>query len=185
MNPPISIKYDNTPKDFIKAHKTLLWKSWKKKRTWIYISVIYVLVSSLEFHDALNEEKSFFVAFLAFVITFIFLSLIAVIIVPLSVHLSLRSRVPKDDGTGVLGEHELEITEEFIIERTKVNESKFLWSAVPDLTQNNEYIFLYQTENNAHVIPKRCLKSPEQVRNIFDLLSQLKRKAQQDSSSNA
>lgn len=90
---------------------------------------------------------------------------------------TLRTIVPKSGKTGILGKRVLTLEDEFVIEKTQVNETKFAWSSVPKILENEKYIFLFQTELNGCTIPKRVFESESQARKFFNLLSDLRDKA--------
>jgi len=60
---------------------------------------------------------------------------------------------------GFLGEHELEFREDGLIERTDVNESIHRWTGFHKFVVTRKYFYLYVTDNNVHVVPRRCFAS--------------------------
>lgn len=61
------------------------------------------------------------------------------------------------EGTnkGVFGQHEIEIDDEGLVERTEVNETRQSWQGVERVGETDEYAFIYISSVMAHVIPKR------------------------------
>ena len=57
---------------------------------------------------------------------------------------------------GVLGQHTLQITDEGLVERTDVNEAIHRWAGLYKIISGPKYLYIYVTETNAHMIPKRC-----------------------------
>lgn len=55
---------------------------------------------------------------------------------------------------GMICDHELEITEEAIIERTEYSETKSFWNVIERIEENENFAFIYIMTNAAHVIPK-------------------------------
>jgi len=60
---------------------------------------------------------------------------------------------------GVLGRHTLQITDEGLIERTDVNEAIHKWAGVHKIVSGPKYLYIYVTELNAHMVPKRYFTS--------------------------
>lgn len=67
----------------------------------------------------------------------------------------VRNFYSEGKNRGVIGEHELEISADGIIERTLYNETKSAWGAVEKIESNPEYTFIYMNSVTAHVIPTR------------------------------
>jgi len=67
---------------------------------------------------------------------------------------------------GLLGEHELEIREDGLVERTDVNESVHRWAGFHKIVTRRRYLYIYVTDNNVHIVPRRCFAS-EQAERIF------------------
>ncbi len=57
---------------------------------------------------------------------------------------------------GLLGEHTLEITEKGLVERTAYNESLHKFLAVRRFVSTSRYLYVYVSDNNYHMIPRRC-----------------------------
>ena len=55
---------------------------------------------------------------------------------------------------GVLGEHELEILPDGLLEKTAVGEQKIFWTGIEKIQTEGEYTFVYIGAYLAHVVPK-------------------------------
>jgi len=55
---------------------------------------------------------------------------------------------------GILGNHELEIIPEGLIERTPVSEQRLSWAGIDRIEADSEYSYIYVGTNAAHVVPK-------------------------------
>ncbi len=73
---------------------------------------------------------------------------------------------------GVLGEHELSIEEDGIIEKTDVNENKLLWESVEHIASTENHTFIYISPIMAHVIPRLSVISG----NYDDFVTELKKR---------
>ena len=60
---------------------------------------------------------------------------------------------------GVIGKHTLQITDEGLIERTDVNEAISKWAGLHKVVSGPKYLYIYVTESNAHIVPKRYFPS--------------------------
>lgn len=60
---------------------------------------------------------------------------------------------------GVLGEHELDIQEEGLVERTEFNQTVHRWKGFHKIVSTRKHLYIYVTDNNAHVVPRRCFSS--------------------------
>jgi len=65
---------------------------------------------------------------------------------------------------GVLGEHEIEIRDEGLVERTDVNESTHRWSGFHKIKRTSKFLFIFVTDNIVHYVPMRCFSSNEDAR---------------------
>ncbi len=62
---------------------------------------------------------------------------------------------------GIVGDHVLEITEEGLVERTAVNQALHKWPGVVRISSFGGYLYIYVTDSNYHLIPKRRLPAQE------------------------
>ena len=63
------------------------------------------------------------------------------------------------ENKGTLGEHELELDDNGLVERTEVNESRLSWQGVERIAETDEHAFIYISSMMAHVIPKQSVTS--------------------------
>jgi len=69
---------------------------------------------------------------------------------------------------GVLGEHEIEVRDEGLVERTDVNESTHRWSGFYKIKRTSKFIFIFVTDNIVHYVPMRCFPSNEDANRFQD-----------------
>ena len=79
---------------------------------------------------------------------------------------------------GFLGEHELEIREEGLVERTDVNESLHRWAGFHKIVSTGRYLYIYVTDNNVHIVPRRYFGSEKEERVFRDELERHSKTAQ-------
>ena len=64
---------------------------------------------------------------------------------------------------GFLGEHEMEIRPEGLVERIDVNETLHRWSGFHKVVQTARYLYIYVTDNNVHIVPRRCFPAEREL----------------------
>ncbi len=62
---------------------------------------------------------------------------------------------------GLLGEHELEIQDEGLVERTDVNESLHRWRGFHKIVRTRGYLYIYVTDSLVHIVPRPYFVSEE------------------------
>lgn len=67
---------------------------------------------------------------------------------------------------GFLGDHEIEIRDDGLVERTDVNESVHRWAGFHKIVTTGRYLYIYVTDNNVHIVPRRFFTS-EQAQRAF------------------
>ncbi len=60
-------------------------------------------------------------------------------------------------GKGILGEHELDLTESGIVERTDFNEHNVTWQGIGKIVSTKDHTFIYVGENMAHILPRSSI----------------------------
>lgn len=67
---------------------------------------------------------------------------------------------------GVVGDHEFEIRDDGLVERTAFNESLHKWSGFHKVAGTKTYMVIYVTENNLHYIPFNSFATAQQAANF-------------------
>ena len=65
-----------------------------------------------------------------------------------------RRLIEEGSTQGVTGEHELEISEAALIERTTISESQHAWEGLADIQETDRFALIYISSLQAHVIPR-------------------------------
>ena len=60
---------------------------------------------------------------------------------------------------GLLGQHELEIRDDGLVERTDVNESLHRWTGFHKVVTTRRFLYIYVTDSNFHIVPKKSFAS--------------------------
>ncbi len=74
----------------------------------------------------------------------------------------------KKESNGVLGEHEYELSEDGLHEKTSINEGLNRWSVFQDIKLTNHYILFQMPDYLFHIIPKRYFSSESDVKEFYD-----------------
>lgn len=78
---------------------------------------------------------------------------------------------------GSLCDHELEIKDEGLVERTDVNETLHRWSGFHKIVRTGRYLYIYVTDNNVRIVPRRYFSSEQQERAFRETLESHMRSA--------
>jgi hypothetical protein len=65
---------------------------------------------------------------------------------------------------GVIGNHELQIRDDGLLEKTSVNESLHRWSGFHRIASSGSYLYIFVTDNNVQYVPVRCFGSDQDAR---------------------
>lgn len=68
---------------------------------------------------------------------------------------------------GLIGQHNLILTEDGIVHSTSSGETKVSWSGIKNLKEDNDYLYIYNTSISAYILPKRDIKNVEQIRDYL------------------
>ena len=76
---------------------------------------------------------------------------------PASVDRQARRLYKEGTNKGVFGQHEIEIDDDGLVERTEVNETRQSWHGVERIAETDEHAFIYISSVMAHIIPKQSV----------------------------
>ena len=71
---------------------------------------------------------------------------------------------------GLVGNHELTISDDCLTESTEFNDSSHRWSGFDKLRSSRNFFFLYVTENNVIYVPKKCFASVQEAKQFEELI---------------
>lgn len=154
--PHLSIQYSVTRGDILWWHFSLLTHNRVLNAFLLVMSLglAWCFVGAPEMANRSVGFKVFFVAGFT-VIMFGFVSVFTIAVTLVTV-LFRKYR-------GFLGKHELEIRDEGLIERTDINESLHRWAGFHKIVLTRRHLFIYVTDNNAHVVPRRCFATESEL----------------------
>jgi hypothetical protein len=141
--------------DFHAAHSTTVKQNIRLTRWTSAVLVIALTFAALTFvtDDSMALSAKVFGALVGGVFMFV--------VVPHLTRWNLRVQMRKILREGrnksVVGEHELEILDEGLLERTEYNETKSSWAGIERVVSTPQYTFIYITSVSAHVIPRESV----------------------------
>jgi hypothetical protein len=144
----MKIRYDNTRWELIKGQ----WQMMRFNRALRYFLAAlgaFILYSSYTYSEVQDKSVAFRVFYAVF---YLFFALGLGLLGGLAVS-ALSILLGK--GKGLVGEHQLALTEEGLEESTAFNRSLNTWSGIRCIKETGTFYFLFVTENNAHLVPKK------------------------------
>ena len=116
---------------------------------WTTFILLSLLHAWLRYDDPVKQVLAFFLAMTVFTLTNWLAG-------HLMRRLLSRPGVGGSPQPGSSGDHTVTLTESAVVEVTRINESRHLWSGVHQVVEVPGYIFIFVTADLAHVIPKRA-----------------------------
>lgn len=123
-------------------NRALLW----------YMAVLLVFVTVLSFRDYLAKGTPLLLIAVALLFQLVLIGLVIIVAMALVTLLGLHL----NKGRGVVGEHQLELTEAGLTERTDVNESLHRWKGLGEIRETGTFYFIRTVEGGGafHLVPK-------------------------------
>lgn len=75
-----------------------------------------------------------------------------------------------------LGDHTMEITEQGVDETTPVGSAHYNWDAIPEIRMTKDYLYIFISSMQAHIIPLACLSTPTEQTQLIQLLEKYAKK---------
>ncbi|WP_459927214.1 YcxB family protein [Desulfosporosinus burensis] len=75
-------------------------------------------------------------------------------------------------NNSVLGKHNLTISEVGIVDRSEQSEAKTQFSAIKNILEEKEHIYIYVSADSAHIIPNRIFVNEAQKNEFLTILRQ-------------
>lgn len=104
-------------------------------------------------------------------ITFLVVSIVWMIFYPKYFYSHIirntKKMIKEGKNDGLLGEHQMILSEEGIIDSTSNGETKVSWSGIQTLSEDNYNIYLYNSSVSAYILPKRELDDVEKLKTFL------------------
>jgi hypothetical protein len=96
--------------------------------------------------------------FMLIAIVAVTISLPAYYVYPMFVRKNLRKRIVKmyaeGQNRGIIGEHELQIDADGLVEKTPLGEVRQGWDAIKNVVSHNNRTYIFISDTNAYILPK-------------------------------
>lgn len=106
-------------------------------------------------------------SFIERVVFFVVFSLLSIFGYPMYYRWAIKRNAKKiyaaAQSQGILGEHTLTLGAEGFATSCSANDSRVSWSGVERIDSDEQYIYIYTSPLQAHVIPKRAFSSDEEA----------------------
>jgi hypothetical protein len=146
----MKIRYNVTRADLVRgAIRSVLFN----RPLMTYLSVFIVIMIGWMIKDQIAQKKG--TGFIVFFAVFEIALIAALVIIGVAITTCLAIFFGK--GRGVIGEHELEISEAGLSERTEFNDSLHRWKGVTAVKESSAFYFIRVNESGGafHLIPKK------------------------------
>ena len=138
-------------------------------KSFLFILLLSVIALCYMFRDTINaafiegiEINYFFDLWIYFIIFFLFYF----IVIAGTTYLQYLF-FPVKKYENMIGDIELEITEEKIIQRLNGNHEEVLQKNIIKVEEMKKYYLFFVTKISAYIIPKRCIENVEEFKNIL------------------
>lgn len=154
------VKYENSIDDLVAFSRHHYARSpavkWSIIRSLVLWSLVFIFIS-LKFPTTDDLSISTRVAF-GILYAALFCLIVSLLRRPITDRL-VRRMFREGDNKGIICQHELEIDDQGIVERTEVGEARQSWRAVERIEESDDHAFIYVSSMMAHVIPKRAVET--------------------------
>lgn len=151
----MNVRVEITRKDLIRLNLAMLPKLCATYRM-IFIVGVATLAFIVVFHGPVAGLNGWLIAIGCSIIGGIASVFVSVVINFISIWFTSEAT------EGVLGQHEYEISDVGLWERTPVNEGLSRWQGVTDIAIYGSFLTIGISGNYFHIFPARCFKSTEE-----------------------
>ncbi len=90
----------------------------------------------------------------------------------ISVKNSIKKNIESVNGKkDLIGSCKLRLTDAGVLEESNVRSNETTWASIVKLVETKEYVFVFNSENSAYVIPKETFESSDYKEKYMDMLS--------------
>ncbi len=153
----VIVKYHITVEDVVALHRHVMNSPTTRKNKFRWILVVMLLLAATLFIP-LPEEELIRPVVVAFAVVWGAAFLILVFVVgPALMDRHVRGVYKEGANKGTIGQHEIEIDENGLVERTEVNEARWTWGGIERIEESDTHAFIYVSSVMAHIIPKQSV----------------------------
>lgn len=140
--------------DWMAFQKHHISSSAQYKRSKIFVSLIFPIVAIITLIARRNDTRFLIYGSIVYGI----LTILWLLMYPKRFDKKSLNRIKKtlEEGNNstFLGLHKIEFNQEYILYTSKYSEQKLSWKAIVKISENDEYIFIYNSAVTAIIIPK-------------------------------
>ena len=169
----LTIKFRLTEEEYYQFSYYTTWSAPERRsyriRYFLRVLVLYAGVALL--YLLTNQENQRVINFIVFAT----IGVVYFLLVPSMIRRSVRRRVQEilrqEENQHILDESEIEMSEQGIVDRDKVSETRYAWDAIVRKAENDQCVYLYTNSYHAIVIPGRALKDTREKQDFEHLLN--------------
>ncbi len=161
----MEIYYELTEDDYIKFNLYHIKNSKTGKQALAlqrFLTPLFFIIISYVYSMISNKS------FLPLFITFLVMSILWVIFYPKYFYgliaRNAKKMIKEGKNDGLLGNHQLKLTEEGLVDTSSNKETKVTWPGITSVRENDGYFFLYNSSVSAYILPKREIDDVDEVR---------------------
>jgi len=164
--------FEQTPEHIKDLQKSVLF-SGARWKIYIVIAVVLLLINVLNYTplDVENNHSNAETSFLASVLSWIFPIIIIILIWYFIIRRAFGRNAIKKNNPSMIGQRELDISEDNIHYKTNEFTGTFNWTGLTDFKETNLCYFLHIGKNQAIVVPKSAFESKEQEEEFTALVN--------------
>ena len=159
----IEFSYDYTPKDSMSFQIYALPRNFSVQLLYVGLFILIFFFSYI----TLMELPPFFRLIVSFISAVICFSPM-IVIFPIFLYINAKSKKNKTKYTN----HKVTVTDKCIIEETEYKREQYNWNCIQKVSQSKNYLYVYDTNDSAIVIPKRCFKDKLEETNVINFIYQ-------------
>jgi hypothetical protein len=168
----ISFKFRLTEDEYFRYNYYTAWADPRRKRYRVlYFFRVILLYGAVAFLYILASRPRFVWIDIS---VFVFTGLVYLMFIPFFIKRSVKRKVndilSKKENEHILNESEIILSEDGIVDKDTLSESRYNWDAIVHLAETPDGFYLYTNSYHAIVIPKRVIQNPDQLKEVESML---------------
>lgn len=173
------ITYYIQEKDFLIGASVMRKYSSSLKQTQIFGTIFLTCIPIINFFIRQRFTSYYLLRLIIEIILILGVyKLMRIFLMPLSARQTVAS-IKRRGTNGILGEHKIVLTENFLIESTVINESHHSWTGIDRIIEDRNHIFIMLNSQQYYNIPKRAFSNTDEARQFYDQAVDYLNKAKQ------
>lgn len=169
----LSFKFSLTEAEYYEYNYYTTWAAPHKKayrvRYYARVFALYSVIAALYIFS--NHSHVIQIDLAVFAIIGVIYFLCVPYLISMSIKRKTKQIVAEPGNQHVLEESEIQITDSGIVDQDKVSQTKYGWDAIVKKSETANSYYLYTNSYHAIVIPKRVIKSKEDLDQLHHFFS--------------